>query len=53
MSSMEREKHHSINKYFPKPKPLGKNVKVDLDLSSYATKAYLKKGTSLDTSEFA
>ena len=28
-------------------------MKVELDLSSYARKAYLKKGTSLDTSEFA
>ena len=31
-----------MSKYFPKPKFLGKNVKIELDLSSYATKADLK-----------
>ena len=25
---------------FPKPKSLGANIKVELDLSNYATKAY-------------
>ena len=28
-----------MSEYFPKPKSLGANVKVELDLSSYATKA--------------
>ena len=28
--------------YFPEPKSLGRNVKVKLDLSSYATKADLE-----------
>ena len=28
-----------MSKYFPKPKSLGANVKVELDLSNYATKA--------------
>ena len=28
-----------MNEYFPKPKSLGRNVKVELDLSNYATKA--------------
>ena len=36
--------------YFPKPKSLGKNVKVELDLSTYATKADLKNATGIDTS---
>ena len=27
-----------MRKYFPKPKSLGANVKVELDLSNYATK---------------
>ena len=27
-----------MSEYFPKPKSLGANVKVELDLSSYATK---------------
>ena len=30
-------------KYFPKPKSLAGNVKVELDLSNYETKADLKK----------
>ena len=30
-----------MSEYFPKPKSLGANVKVELDLSSYATKADL------------
>ena len=28
-----------MSEYFPKPKRLGKNVKTELDLSNYATKA--------------
>ena len=31
------------SEYFPKPKSLGTNVKIELDLSNYATKADLKK----------
>ena len=31
-----------MSKYFSKPKSLGANVKVELDLSNYATKADLK-----------
>ena len=41
-----------MSKYFPKPKSLGGNVKVELHLSNYATKSELKK-TSVDTSDFA
>ena len=40
--------------YFPKPqKPFGGNIVVELDLSSYATKADLKDATGIDTSDFA
>ena len=42
-----------LSKYFPKPNFSGANVKVELDLSSYATKADLKNGTGADTSDFA
>ena len=28
-----------MSEYFPKPKRLGKNVKIELDLFNYATKA--------------
>ena len=40
-----------MNKYFPKPKSLAANVKVELDLSNYAIKADLKNATGTDTSE--
>ena len=38
--------------YFPKPKSLGANVKVDLDLSCYVTKADLKNANGVDNSDF-
>ena len=42
-----------MSEYFPKPKSLGTNGKVELDLSNYATKADLKNATDIDTSDFA
>ena len=42
-----------MSEYFPKPKSLGVNVKVELDLSNYATNADLKNATGVDTSNFA
>ena len=42
-----------MSEYFPKPKSLGANVNVELDLSNYATKADLKNATGFDTSDFA
>ena len=36
-----------MSEYFPKPKSLGGRVKVELDLSNYATKADLKNATGL------
>ena len=39
--------------YFSKSKSLGANVKAELDLSNYATKADLKNETGVDTSDFA
>ena len=42
-----------MSKYFPEPKYLGGRVKVELDLSNYATKADLKNATGVDTSSFA
>ena len=38
---------------FPELKSLGGRVKVQLDLSNYATKTDLKRATRLDTSSFA
>ena len=42
-----------MSEYFPKPKPFGRKVKVELDLSDYATKANLKNVTGNDTLRFA
>ena len=42
-----------MSEYFPKPTRLGGNVKVELDLSNYATKGDLKKSAGVDTSKFA
>ena len=38
-----------MNEYFPEPKALGGRVKIELDLSNYATKANLKNTTGVDT----
>ena len=42
-----------MSEYFPKPKSLRASVKVELDLSNYATKADLKNATGVDTLDFA
>ena len=43
-----------ISQCFPKPyKPFRGNVKVELDLSSYATKLELKEATGIDNSNYA
>ena len=42
-----------MSEYFLKLKSLGVNVKVELDLSNYATKADLKYATGVDSSDFA
>ena len=48
------KKRHSINKWiFPEPKSLWGRVKVELELSNYATKGDLKNATGVDTSKFA
>ena len=41
-----------MSKYFPQPKYLGANVKVELDLSNYTTKADSKNSTGFDTLNF-
>ena len=42
-----------MNGYFQNQKSLGANVKVELDLTNYATKADLRNATGVDTSTFA
>ena len=42
-----------MSEYFPEPKSLGANVKVELDLSNYATKTDFKNATGVDKTRFA
>ena len=42
-----------MSEYFPEPKSSRGRVKVELDLSNYATKADLTNATGVDTSKFA
>ena len=41
-----------ISEYFPETKSSGKKVKVELDLSNYATKTNLKNATGVDKLSF-
>ena len=43
---------YKISQYFPPNRSSGGNVKVELDLSSYATKTDLKNVTHVDASNF-
>ena len=38
-----------MSKYFSKPKSFGRKVKVELDLSNFATKTDLKNAAFVDT----
>ena len=42
-----------MSEFFPEPKSSGGRVKVELDLSNYATKADVKISTDVGTSTFA
>ena len=42
-----------MSEYFPKPKSLGANVGVKLDLPNCTTKADLKDAAGVDTSDLA
>ena len=42
-----------MSKYFPELKYVGRNVKVESDLSSYATKANSKNGPGVYISDFS
>ena len=42
-----------MSEYCPKRKSLGAKLKIELNLSNYATKADLKNETGVDTSDFA
>ena len=42
-----------MSQYFPPYRSSGRNIKVELDLSSYTTKTDLKNVTHVDVSSFA
>ena len=42
-----------MSQYFPPYRGFGRNIKLELDLSSYATKTDLKNVTHVDVSSFA
>ena len=42
-----------MSQYFPPYRSSGRNIKVELDLSNYATKTDLKNVTQVDVSSFA
>ena len=42
-----------MSEYFPKPSNHGKNIKVKIDLTNYATKKDIENITHVDTSNFA
>ena len=42
-----------MSEQIPKPKSSGANVKIELDLTNYATKVDLKNTAGFDTSNFA
>ena len=39
-----------MSEYFPEPNSSGERVKIELDLSNYATKEDLKNSADVDTS---
>ena len=41
-----------MSQYFPKPSNHKENIKVEIDLSNYATKVDIKNITHVDTSNF-
>ena len=42
-----------MSQYFPKPSNHKENIKVETDLTNYATKINIKDITRVDTSNFA
>ena len=51
VGSIKKMLLYKMSQYFPRPHdPSGGNIKVELDLSCYATKADLKGAPCLDTS---
>ena len=53
MQHILKVKIYKMSQYFPPYKNSGRNIKVELDLNSYATKTDLKIVTHVDVSSFA
>ena len=53
MVKLIKKAQYKMSECFPIPRPLGVNVKIELDLSNYGTKSDLKNGTGVDTSKSA
>ena len=47
------KRSYKMSQYFPPYRSFGRNIQVELDLSSYATKSDLKNVTYVDVSSFA
>ena len=52
-STIDKKDIVRMSEYFPELKLLGRTVKVELDLSNYATKTDLKNATGVDIPSFA
>ena len=52
-SWIDKKRSYKMSQYFPPYRRSGRNIKVELDLSSYATKTDLKNVTHVDVSSFA
>ena len=52
-SWIDKKYKAKMSKFFPETKYFGERVKVELDLSSYGTRADLKNVTGVDTSKFS
>ena len=53
LSSKSVKRYHKMSQYFPPYKSSNSNIKVELDLTNYATKTDLKTITHTDISSFA
>ena len=52
-SWIDKKGSYKMSQYFPPYRSFGGNIKVELDLSSYATKSELKYVTHVNVSSFA
>ena len=47
------KRYYKMSQHFPPYRSSGRNIKIELDLSNYATKTDLKNVTHVDVSSFA